>query len=199
MAASAPGLGAAWIPAKPGAGPLAALASLRPVAVDVRVQHADGRGAARTVTRRLVGDGVRIRRWRDGLAATLHRPPEGSATDAALLLDATGAPERAAVAALAAPLLASRGVLVVAVGPARGRGATADPLGAARERLAALAPEGAVLVLPALAPGEEDEGVPLPPGVGTRDPDDRAAAVRRAAAWDGVLARLGARPREPAR
>ena len=36
----------------------------------------DGRAAARTFTRRVAADGVRTRRWRDGLAATLHVPAE---------------------------------------------------------------------------------------------------------------------------
>src|SRR5918998_5749425 len=39
----------------------AALGSLRPVRIDVRAETADGRAATRTFTRRIVGDGVRIR------------------------------------------------------------------------------------------------------------------------------------------
>src|SRR6478752_1658970 len=65
-------LAGAWSPAKrPAPGPVAALRSLRPVSVDVRAETADGRAAARTVTRRLVADGVRRRRWCDGVSATL--------------------------------------------------------------------------------------------------------------------------------
>ena len=52
----------------------AALASLRPLRIDVRVESADGQAASRTVTRLLVGEGVRVRRWRDGPVATLHLP-----------------------------------------------------------------------------------------------------------------------------
>jgi len=83
--------------------------------------------------------------------------------------------ERAA-AALAGPLLASRGVLVLTV--------LKGDVAAARERLA---------VVPAAAGAEPRvlAGVPLAPGVPARDGDPAA----RAAAWDALLGGLGARPR----
>lgn len=196
--ASAPRAGdlaAAWVPAKPSTGPVAALLSLRPLQIDLRVETADGRTATRSVTRRLVGEDVRLRRWRDGVAATLHLP--AGAPTATLLIDATGGPEQAVVAALAAAVLASRGVLVLAVPPGR----TADPglVALARERLAAVpgAAAGAE-VMRALDPFEPPvpgEAVSLPPGVGAREADHRSATAARAVAWDALLARLGARPR----
>lgn len=188
-----------WVPAKEGTGAIAALRSLRPVAIDVRVQAADGRAAARTFTRRFADDGVRTRRWRDGLAATLHAPAQDAC--ATLVVDATAGETQLTVATLAAPLLASRGVLVLVVGPVRGRAATPDPLATARERLAALPGAGdEILVLEALDPFDVGasgrEGVVLAPGIGARDP--QAAAAARAVAWDALLERLGARPRERA-
>ena len=198
-----------WMPAKESTGQLAALRSLRSVSIEVRVETADGRGAARTLTRQLVADGVRVRRWRDGLAATLHVParPQPCAT---VIVDATGGPVQADVAALAAPLLASRGALVLVVAPSRG---IADPLELARERLAAVpAASEPILLLLALDPfGAEPRevvaagrvdgdawprggGVVLPPGVGARDGGPHVAAAR-AAEWDALLARLGAMPR----
>ena len=199
-----------WVAAKDGAGPIAALRSLRPLSIDVRAETEDGRGAARTLTRRLTAEGVRTRRWRDGLAATLHLPAttavaaEGEgvagAPCATLLIDATAGGAAEIVATLAAPLLASRGALVLVVGPARGRSAAAAPLATARERLAGLpSVAGDVLVLPALDPFDADAtgaGIVLPPGVGARDPEPAAAA--RVAAWDALLQSLGARPRERA-
>ena len=165
----------AWTPAKPALGPLAALRSLRPIELEVRAEVPDGRAATRTLTQVLMGDGVRLRRWRDGrLSATLHLP--GEASGATVLLDATGDDDAAAAATLAAPLLASRGVVVLAL--------AAGPLEVASERLAAV--PGA-----AAAPEVVRAGL-VPPGVATRDPQDHDA---RAAAWDELLARLGARPR----
>jgi hypothetical protein len=194
-------LDARWVPAKESTGQLAALQSLRPVRVDVRVEAPDGRAASRAVTRRMVADGVQLRRWRDGLTGTLHLPAD-EAPAATLLVDATAGPEQAGVAALAAPLLASRGVLVLTVAPGRGRATAADLLATARERLAAVPAAAAdVQVLPALDPlapaagSEPGAAVVLPPGVGARDEDEGAAAAR-AVAWDALLARLGARPRE---
>ncbi|HEV7807577.1 MAG TPA: hypothetical protein VGO80_17290 [Solirubrobacteraceae bacterium] len=188
-----------WVPAKEGTGAIAALRSLRPVAIDVRAETADGRAAARTFTRRFAGDGVRTRRWRDGLAATLHAP--ANAACATIVVDATAGEPQLTVATLAAPLLASRGVLVLVVGPVRGRAAaTSDPLATARERLAALPGAGdEILLLAALDPFDDDahgEGVVLPPGVGARDAQSAAGA--RATAWDALLARLGAIARERA-
>jgi hypothetical protein len=200
-------LTAAWEPAKPTARPLAALQSLRPVSIDVRVEAPDGRGAARTFARSLVGEGVRIRRWRDGLPATLHLPAREAPT-ATLVIDATAGPPQAAVATLAAPLLASRGVLALVVTARRGRSSEAvEPaeLDAAAQRLAAIpvaAPHGAIEVLPALAPfadaPTDGTAVVLPPGVAGRasiSPDTTDDATARAAAWDALLARLHAEPR----
>ena len=185
-AATPADLAFAWQPGKPQTGPVAALQSLRPVNVDVRVEAPDGRAAGRQVTRHLLSQGVRPRRWRDGFAATLYLPadPVGSA----VVLDGTS--DTAAVATLAAALLASRGVLTLAV--------TGGDVDAARKRLAAVpsAPED-VAVLPALDPyaGEPSPaGVVLPPGIGARDLDG-APARARAAAWDALLERLRARPR----
>jgi hypothetical protein len=166
-----------WAPSKPGTGPVAALESLRPVSIDVRVEMPDGAAAARTLTRRLLAEGVRPRRWRDGLKATFFLPAE-RAPVAPLVLDAADQPE---IAALAAPLLASRGILVLAV--------AAGDLAVAAERLAALpAAEGDARTLRA------GEDVVLPPNVGSRDP----GGAERIAAWDALLADLGARPRADA-
>ena len=63
----------------------AALASLRPLRIDVRVEAADGQSASRTLTRLLVAEGVRVRRWRDGPVATLHLP--AGAPSASVLVD----------------------------------------------------------------------------------------------------------------
>jgi hypothetical protein len=192
----------AWRPSKPSTGPIASLQSLRPVRIDVRVESPDGRAAGRAITRRLVADGVRVRRWRDGLLATLYLPA-GNPPCATVLVDSTAGPLEAAVAGLAAPLLASRGVLVLALGPGRGEAAEALPI--ARERLAAVPGASAPVELAATAgavPGMPDAAATLvlPPGVGAREEgeDDGAAARARAAAWDALLARLGARPRGPA-
>lgn len=158
------GLDARWLPAKEGTGDVAVLASLRPVTVDVRVEAPDGAAATGAVVRTLVGAGVLVRRWReDGLTATLHRP--AGAPCATVLATASPA------ATLAAPLLASRGVLVLLLA----RGAAA----AAVERLALVPGAGEVQHLGALA---------VPPGVPAR-------ATADAAAWDALLARLGAAPR----
>jgi hypothetical protein len=187
-----------WAPAKPGTGPIAALQSLQPVTIDVRVEVPDGRSAARTLTRRLVVEGVQVRRWRGDLAARLFLPADGPVS--ALVIDATAGPGHAAVAALAAALLASRGVLVLAVGPGRGKAVPVAILAEARERLCAVpAAAGAdVEVLPALdltaTPGPIGDVVVLPPGVAATGEPAEAAA--RAEAWDALLARLGATPRE---
>jgi hypothetical protein len=199
-----------WSPAKDGTGAVAALRSLRPVSIDVRAETPDGRAAARTITRRIVAEGVRTRRWRDGVPATLHVPAEAEPC-ATVIVDATAGAMQATVATLAAPLLASRGVLVLVVVAARGRTAAADPLGLAHERLSAVpAASSAILLLSALDPLGEDppraehagqagepigRAVVLPPGVGVREVRAGAAAAR-AAGWDALLQRLGARPRE---
>ncbi len=210
-AARAEDLMARWVPAKDSTGAVAALRSLRPLSIEVRAETADGRAATRAITRRLVADGVRVRRWRDGLAATLHVParPQPCAT---VIVDATSGPAQERAAALAAPLLASRGALVLVVVASRN---IADPLDLARERLAAVpAAAPPILVLPAIDPfgeehaqgvipapsigaraGDPGEGIVLPPGVGARDGGPHVAATR-AAAWDALLRRLGATPRE---
>jgi hypothetical protein len=168
--------------------------------MDVRVEAPDGRAAGRAVTRLLVADGVRLRRWRvGGLSAVLHLPAaaEGGST---LVVDATAGSREAAVAALAGPLLASRGVLALTV--------AAGSLADAREGLAAVPGASEALVLraadplgarppavgPGAAPAEGPGFVPLPPGVGVAG-DPEGAAAARAAAWDALLTHLGARPR----
>jgi len=178
------GLSTAWVPAKPTAGPVAALRSLRPVDVDVRVEGTDGAASSRTITRRLADDGVRARRWRDDVAGTLHLPagePRG-----ALLLDARDE-ATADHAPIAAALLASRGVLAFVLTGGKGP----DPLAAARERLAAVAggagTPDAIEALTAAA-------VPVPAGIGLRG-EDQQGAIARAGAWDALLQRLGATPR----
>jgi hypothetical protein len=170
----------AWAPAKPSAGTVAALRSLRPVTVDVRVEAPDGAASARTITRTLLADGVRVRRWREGVAGSLYRPASPVAT---LVLDARpSGPGDAApgdVWPVAAALLASRGVLVFAVTGAAAK-AAGDPPAVARELLAAVpgAPTGARQL--------EIDALPVPPGLG--GPADPAA-------WDALLADLGAIPR----
>jgi hypothetical protein len=142
-----------WGPAKPaGAPPHAALRSLRPVGIDVRVEAADGRAATRTITRHLVGPGVKVRRWRD-LEATLFLPAE---------------PRRTVVVPygeLAAPLLASRGAIVLA----------GQPDDASLERLAAVPGAGPPVVL---------DDLPLPPGIPAGGDDARLRAER----WAEVCA-----------
>jgi hypothetical protein len=186
-AASAAALADAWIPAKATTGRLAALQSLRPLSIEVRAEAADGRAASRTLARALVGEGVRIRRWREArLGATLALPAAGAPPCATVAIDATAGPEAAAAGALAAALLASRGVLALVVPPPREPRPAAELLRRACERLAGVPGAGGeIAVLPAL----------LPPGIPARA-DGGAAAPARAAAWDALLARLGARPRE---
>jgi hypothetical protein len=154
-AAGASDLSSAWRPSKPSTGPVAALQSLRPVRIDVRVE-AGGRAAARSLTRELLSEGVRVRRW---AGARLFLPAESCAT---VLVESADS--------IAPALLASRGVLVLAV--------ASGSVDEARERLAAV-------------PGSADpitiEPV-VPPNVGGSTEAD-------AAAWDALIARLGARPR----
>ena len=102
----------------------AALASLRPLRIEVRVESADGQAASRTVTRLLVGEGVRVRRWRDGPVATLHLP--AGTPSATLLVDGA--------AGVAPALLASHGVLA----PRRQRAATSTSRASASRRCRAL-------------------------------------------------------------
>jgi hypothetical protein len=119
----------------------AALGSLRPLRIDVRAEAADGQAASRTITRRLLGDGVRIRRWRDDVRATLYLPADEEPVATVLV---TGDPAAAAVA-----LMASRGVLVLVL--------PGGDLAAARERLAAVPGATTATIL-------EGPAVPIPPG-----------------------------------
>lgn len=190
-ATQAEALAAGWAPAKGGAGPIAALASLRPLSIDVRAELEDGRAVKRTITRRLVAQDVRVRKWRDGVAATLHRPAPGEEPRGTLVVDATAG--ETTVALLAAPLLASRGAVVIVVTP--GKGST---VAAAAPLLAAVPGASAPITLLAAE-------LAVPPGLpsvlaGTvgefRLPSGRnAPMLEREAAWDALLDRLGARPR----
>lgn len=207
IASSPAGLAAAWVPAKSSTGHLAALASLRPLEIELRVELPDGRALARTVTRRLLAEGVRVRRWRDGLAATLHRPAADGPRPA-VILDATRDADALPAAGPAAALLASRGVIALVVGPPAGpRGGTPEEaLDHAAERLAlvpgvpaavprlAVAPaESSAEAIAALVPGTF---VPVPPGVGVRGAGAGPEAARaREQAWDALLAALGAAAR----
>ena len=110
-----------------------------------------------------------------GLTAVLHRPA-GNATAATVVLDASQTPGLATITAL---LLASRGALVLLVH---------EGLELGRERVAAV---------PGAQPPVELDALTAPPNVGVRE-DTREAAAQRAAAWDALLARLGARPRTAA-
>lgn len=196
-------LGLQWAPSKGPAGPIPALSSLRPVTVEVRVELPDRRAATREMTRVLLADGVRVRRWREGVTGTLLRPAD-ELPAATVVLDARDPDPRVqAVATLAGALLASRGVLLLTVLPAR-----ANPTGdAALDAAAAqvLRVPGApahVRVLGVRVPGDEEEeegdgpAVVLPAGI---PGGDHAGAPARAAAWDALLADLGARPRPVAR
>ncbi len=193
-------LAGAWEPSKAATESLAALQSLRPVSIDVRAEVPDGRGVNRTVTRRLLGEGVRVRRWRDGLAATLYLPVAEQPC-ATVVVDASGGPRQATIATLAAALLASRGVLALVVASVKAPQSASEVLALAAERLA-LVPRACSSIerLRVLDPfsdaadGEARGEVVLPPGVGARGIAD--AALARAIAWDGLLARLGAVPRD---
>jgi hypothetical protein len=208
-------LSTAWVPAKATAGPVAALRSLRPVDVDVRVEAPDGSAASRTITRRLLDESVRVRRWRDDVVGTLHLP--AAPTGSAVLIDATSAPtpkpsrdDSTATIAVESSLdaqadeadaeaqadhIAAGIPLASALLASRGvlvlvvTGGRGEPLTVAQERLAAV-------------PGTPPDGIdtytaaeiPLPAGVGLRG-EDRPGAIARAEAWDTLLARLRARPR----
>ncbi len=158
---TAGGLDETWAPAKSPAAPHAALASLRPVRVDVRVETPEGHTATRTVTRHLLADGVRVRRWKGEITASLVLPAEPAAPP--VVLDDPDA-------LLAAALLASRGVMTLVL-------KKGDP------DVAAAQLEG----VPGGAGARMLGNVPIPPGV----PGSTAAA-----AWDTLLADLGARPRQ---
>lgn len=165
-------LAAAWAPAKATTGDVAALRSLRPLALELRAEAPDGRATARTVRRRLLADGVRVRRWKDGVAGTLLLPACEAPCAALAVTDAI-APDALLPAAA---LLASRGVLVFAA-------ASEQDGGPALELLAAIPAAGRAERPPRLVPP-----LPLPPGLPAR-------AAADASAWDTLLAELGADPR----
>lgn len=174
VAPTTDGLGGAWIPAKSSSSPLAALASLRPVRVEVRVELPDGRATTREVTRRLLADGVLVRRWRDRvLTATLLRP-SGDGPFPALMIDATGLP----VSPAAPPGDPARGGPgeALAAGPGqpilgRAESAAADPGEPPRETGEA----------PAAAPGEPilgtAEGAAADAGGPSREDGEAPAAA----------------------
>jgi hypothetical protein len=165
-------LTAAWAPAKATTGEVAALRSLRPLAVELRAEASDGRATARTVRRRLLADGVKVRRWKDGVAGTLLLPGRDGPCAAVAVTEAV-VPDALLPAAA---LLASRGVLVFA--------AASEQDGELALRLLASIPAaGRAERPPRLIPP-----LPLPPGLPTR-------AAADAAAWDALLAELGAGPR----
>lgn len=158
-AGAAAALGTAWTcgDAPP---PCAALRSLRPAEIEVRAQLPDGRSASRTVRRRLLADGVEVRRWRDRapLAVTLYLPAERPATGVVLLDQHAGEP--VPWLPVAAALLASRGPLV----------ATATTAGAGRRAGQADAIADLAAALQALpqaggAAAAVLTEVPLPPGL----------------------------------
>ncbi len=156
-----------WAPAKSPAAPHAALASLRPVRVDVRVETPDGLTATRTITRHLLGDGVRVRRWKGEITASLFLPAEPAAPP--VVIDDPGA-------LLAGALLASRGVMTLVL-------KKGDP------DVAATQLEG----VPGGAGARMLGNVPIPPGVpGPTNPvawdtllADLGARPRQAVAGDG--------------
>jgi hypothetical protein len=151
QAPSAEALGGAWAPAKGGSGPVAALASLRPVRIDVRAETAEGTAASRTVERRLLGEGVQVRRWRaPAPAGTLFLP--AGATRGVVVLPTE--------AVLAGALLASRGLVALVTGDAQ--------RAAALELLAQVPAAGGHAVL-------ELDAVGVPPGVPALEPADGAA------------------------
>jgi hypothetical protein len=171
-------------PAKGGTGRVPALGSRHPIRLDVLAEAADGRGAKRTFERRLLADGVRVRRWREpGLRGTLAIPAPGTpVAEQALLLDARvprdpEAGELLVLAAFVAPLaiavLASRGVVALAL-------TDADDLAPALERLGAVPGVlGDPRVVRALGAGD----VPLlPPGIPLLD-EGRSAREARIARW----------------
>jgi hypothetical protein len=139
---------------------VAALRSLRPVELEVRVEGGDGT-ATRTLTRTVLDPAVKARRWKDGVTGRLLLPAEPAST---LLVD--GEEPHTLVAAA---LLASRGVRVFVA-------ATGDPSS-----------------LPFPDPVQRLAALPVPPGLPAGD--DAADG----AAWDALLAELGATPRRVAR
>lgn len=171
-------------PAKGGTGRVPALGSLHPIRLDVHAEAPDGRGAKRTFERRLLGDGVQLRRWREpGLRGALALPAAGAdRREQALLIDARvpagvdadgDAVLAAFVAPLAAAVLASRGVVTLMI-------TDAADLAPALERLAAVpGVAGDPRVVRALGAGD----VPLlPPGIPLLD-EGRSSREARSARW----------------
>lgn len=178
-------LAAGLAPSKPGTGRVPALGSLRAVQLDVHAEAPDGRGAKRTFERRLLGDGVRVRRWKEReLRGTAFLPTVGAAPTQPLLIDArTDATSTdlgllaAFVAPLAAAVLASRGRATVVV-------SELDDLGPVLERLGQLkAARDEPRVLRALGAGDV---VLLPPGVPMLD-EGPAARTARSDRWASIL------------
>ena len=164
QAARAEELDGAWAPAKSGAGPVAALASLRPVRLDVRAETAGGEAASRTLERRLLADGVQRRRWRaPAPPGSLFLPAQETRGVVVLPPETT----------LAGALLASRGVVALAVGDER-----RDDALELLARVPAAAGHAPVLL----------DDIGLPPGI-------PALASGDGAAWDALLERVGATPR----
>jgi hypothetical protein len=153
-------LGTDWAPAKQSSGTVAAARSLRPLEIELRAELPDGRSTTRTIKRRLLTDGVKVRRWR-GEHATLYIP----ATTPKLTLLITGSD---AWLAPAAALLASQGAIVLLAAPAA-------EITALTEKLASATAAGSV---------ERIEPPPPPPGfpslINTSSPDP----------WPALRARL---------
>jgi hypothetical protein len=149
-----------------------ALRSLRPVEVGVRVEDPGGAAASRTITRVLLADGVKVRRWKGDVAGSLYLPAAGTgATAAALLIDAREDDGATPAAPVVAALLSSRGVLVFLATGSHGEPAAV---------FAALpSPPETITTMSAAE-------LPVPPGAG---------ATPDAAAWDALLERLAATPR----
>lgn len=171
-------LPAGLAPSKPGTGRVPALGSLHPIRLDVHAEAPDGRGAKRTFERRLLADGVRVRRWKEPeLRGTAYLPAPGAAAAQPLLIDARTDPQAselavlaAFVAPLAAAVLASRGRPVLVV-------SELDDLAPALDRLGQLkVAAGEPRVVRALGAGDV---VLLPPGIPMLDEGATARAARR--------------------
>jgi hypothetical protein len=170
-------LPAGLAPAKPGTGPVPALGSLHPIRLDVHAEAPDGRSAKRTFERRLLADGVQVRRWKEKeLRSSVFLPAPGDPAqpfliDARLGDDAGELETLAAfVAPLAAAVLASRGRPTLVV-------SDLDDLAPALERLEGLrGAAGRPRVLRALGAGDV---VLLPPGLPVLDEGAAARQARR--------------------
>lgn len=179
-------LPAGLAPAKPGTGPVPALGSLHPIRLDVHAEAPDGRSAKRTFERRLLGDGVRVRRWKEPeLRGSMFLPATGAEPRGPLLLDARlpaqpGELEALAafVAPLAAAVLASRGRPTLVV-------SDLEDLGPALTRLEGLqAATGTPRVVRALGAGDV---LLLPPGIPVLG-EGAAARTARRDRWASLVA-----------